>query len=129
MKPFVFKLVFILILQLGFLCSCSIVPAFDSQKGTADTVLVLKNGNLIDGTGTPPVSDSLIMIESGRISKVGKIGELKIPSGAETIDLKGATILPGFINTHVHAAYSEVAPELASVRGHNRAGFKSFFRQ
>ena len=74
---------------------------------TSDEVLALVNGTLIDGTGAAPMRDAAVVIHKGRIAAVGVRAQVKIPSEAETIDVQGATILPGFINTHVHQGYSE----------------------
>lgn len=64
--------------------------------------IALVGGLLIDGTGSEPVPDSTLVIEGCRIVSVGPTGEVDIPEGADVIQLEGATILPGFIDTHVH---------------------------
>lgn len=69
--------------------------------------LVLVNGTLIDGTGSDPISDAVLIIQGGRILAVGSKEEVKIPRGTNVIDLEGATILPGFINAHVHFAFDD----------------------
>lgn len=68
--------------------------------------LALINGILIDGTGADPVFDGAIVIQNGRIAAVGATSEVYIPDDAKVIDVKGAAILPGFINAHVHNGYS-----------------------
>jgi len=68
----------------------------------AEKALVVQGGRLIDGTGRPPVEDSVIVIQAGRFQAMGRSGEVSIPAGAETIDVKGKTVLPGFIDGHGH---------------------------
>ena len=68
----------------------------------SETVLVLQGGRLIDGTGRPPIDNSIIVIEAGRFKAVGRSGELPVPPGAQVIDVSGKTILPGFIDGHGH---------------------------
>src|ERR1043165_6950945 len=68
----------------------------------AENTLLIKGGKLIDGTGRPPVENSIIVIESGRFRAVGGSGEVAIPAGAEVIDVAGKTVLPGFIDGHGH---------------------------
>jgi len=68
----------------------------------AEKILVVRGGKLIDGTGRPPVENSIIVIESGRFRAVGGSGEVAIPAGAEVIDVAGKTVLPGFIDGHGH---------------------------
>jgi imidazolonepropionase-like amidohydrolase len=64
--------------------------------------LVLKNGNLIDGTGKV-VKDAVVVMERNTISAVGKAGTVKIPEGdVETIDVRGKTIMPGLMDLHDH---------------------------
>ncbi|MGH7824532.1 MAG: amidohydrolase family protein [Candidatus Binatia bacterium] len=68
----------------------------------ADKVLVVQGGKLIDGTGRPPVENSVIVIQAGKFHAVGRSGEVSIPAGAQVIDVKGKTVLPGFIDGHGH---------------------------
>jgi len=70
-------------------------------------VIALTNGLLIDGTGNEPIQDAIVLIQGERILKIGKRGEIAIPSNARVYDVNGATILPGFINAHVHKAYDK----------------------
>jgi imidazolonepropionase-like amidohydrolase len=68
----------------------------------ADEILVMQGGRLIDGTGQPPIENSVIVIRAGRFQAVGRSGEVSIPADAQVIDAKGKTILPGFIDGHGH---------------------------
>jgi len=68
----------------------------------AEKALVVQGGRLIDGTGRPPIENSVIVIQAGRFQAVGKSGEVSIPAGAEVIDVRGKTVLPGFIDGHGH---------------------------
>lgn len=43
-----------------------------------------------------------IVIENNRIAAVGPEGEVDIPAGAETVDVSGRTIVPGYIDAHAH---------------------------
>ncbi|HEX4989008.1 MAG TPA: amidohydrolase family protein [Candidatus Binatia bacterium] len=64
--------------------------------------IAIVGGTLIDGTGRAAVTDSVVIISEGRFQEVGKHGEVTIPQGAEMIDAKGKTILPGLIDGHCH---------------------------
>lgn len=84
----------------------------EPQPATAATpdgteTLALVNGTLIDGTGAAPLADAVVVIRDQRIVAVGARATVPIPTGAQVIDVRGATILPGFFNTHVHRGYSE----------------------
>ena len=79
----------------GLLLSASTVAA-------QEPVLVLQGGTLIDGTGRPPITDSVILVEGNRIKAVGRRGQVKVPAGATVIQTTGRTILPGLVDMHLH---------------------------
>jgi imidazolonepropionase-like amidohydrolase len=60
-------------------------------------------GTLVDGTGADPVPDAALVIREQRIVAVGP--RAGAPANAQTVAVPQTTILPGFINTHVHNAY------------------------
>lgn len=62
----------------------------------------LKGATIFDGTGKTMVSNSLIIIEAGKISYVGPDDSRKIPPGTEVVSLEGKTIIPGLIDAHIH---------------------------
>lgn len=64
--------------------------------------LVLKGARLIDGTGRPPVENSVLVIEGSTIRAAGRSGAVPIPKGAEIRDMRGKTIMPALINLHAH---------------------------
>lgn len=92
-----------LLLSLALLIGSCSAPTDQAYQDT----LVLVNGTLIDGTGTEPIPDAVLMMQGNTITAVGAAKEAKIPRGAKVIDVDGATILPGFINAHVHFAFDE----------------------
>ncbi len=61
---------------------------------TADAMVDVITGKL--------VRNPLVIIKDDTIIGVGTQGKLKIPSGADHIDLSGQTIMPGFMDMHVH---------------------------
>jgi imidazolonepropionase-like amidohydrolase len=64
--------------------------------------LVLENVRVIDGTGSPPIERARIVIEGGRIARIGPPSTVIAPPQAETVDLSGQTIVPGLIDLHFH---------------------------
>ena len=69
---------------------------------SAQETLALVGGRLIDGFGGAPLEDSVVLIEGDTISRVGRVGELAVPAGAEVISTEGMTVLPGLWDMHVH---------------------------
>jgi imidazolonepropionase-like amidohydrolase len=62
----------------------------------------LVGGTLIDGLGSKPIRNSVVIIEGERIKAVGQIGMIEIPGNAEIISTEGMTVLPGLWDMHVH---------------------------
>src|SRR5678815_3831064 len=68
---------------------------------------VLKNFNLIDGTGRELVEDAVIAISAGKIYYAGPVSGWKEADGKSlVVDLHGAYVLPGLIDAHVHLSGS-----------------------
>lgn len=74
--------------------------------GDARSCLVLL-GTVIDGTGAAALPNAALVIQGERVIAVGPRNGMSIPAQVQVIELGGATILPGFINAHVHNAYKE----------------------
>ena len=90
---------------LALLVLAALLVACSLMRGPATQTLALVNGTLIDGTGADPLPDAALVIREGRILAVGARATVAIPKRTKVIDLRGATILPGFFNAHVHQAY------------------------
>ena len=73
--------------------------------------LLVKNGTLIDGSGSKAVPNSLIAIEGNRISHLGPAGAAMRPETADdiVIDAAGKFILPGLIDAHCHISLHQGA--------------------
>jgi N-acyl-D-aspartate/D-glutamate deacylase len=63
----------------------------------SDLDLVIRNGTVIDGTGSAPF-EADIGTADGKIVVIGKIAQ----SGAEEIDARGKIVTPGFVDIHTH---------------------------
>ncbi len=67
---------------------------------------------LVDGTDHPPVTDSVVIIRSGRIAAIGKRGEFPIPHGMKVVDATGQTLMPGLWEMHTHFSGAEFGARL-----------------
>ena len=59
--------------------------------------LVIRNGNIVDGSGKKPFLGD-IAIDEGKITKVGEV----INSGKKEIDANGNLVSPGWVDIHTH---------------------------
>jgi len=76
------------------------------------SVIVIVGANLIDGRGGPVIPDSIVVIEGDRIAAVGERRWMRVPAGAEIVDAKGLTLVPGLIDSHFHIDGDDPLPAL-----------------
>jgi imidazolonepropionase-like amidohydrolase len=74
------------------------------------TRLVLQGGSVFDGSGSAPAAADVV-IDDGRIVAVGPGLD-----GDEAVDCSGHTVLPGFIDSHVHFLVSGQLDPMYSIR-------------
>lgn len=89
-----------------------------AASAPASTTIVLKAAHVFDATGTTLRDGASIVVTDGKIVSVGNG---PAPAGAQVIDLGDATLLPGFIDAHVH-----LTDELQS--DYYKAFYKDMFR-
>jgi imidazolonepropionase-like amidohydrolase len=90
---------------------------------SGEAITALKCGTLIDVDKGEILTDVVVLVESGRIRDVGK--GLKIPEGANVVDLSGATVLPGMIDLHCHILGSPEFDAGGSAAGKTLVGVKN----
>jgi imidazolonepropionase-like amidohydrolase len=75
-----------------------------AQQPAPPRTFVIRAAHLIDGRSDLVQNDVAVVVQGERIVAVGRQADIssKIPSGAQIIDLGGATILPGLIDNHTH---------------------------
>ncbi len=78
---------------------------------------LIRDVQLIDGTGAAPVAGQSVVIEGSKVSWIGPTQSAPAFTPARVIDGGGRTLLPGLINAHVHLC-NDGAPDLfAQVMG------------
>ncbi len=68
----------------------------------APRVIAVRAGRLFDSKTGQMLTSQVVLLAGERITEVGAEGQVKIPVGAEVIDLRQATVLPGLIDAHTH---------------------------
>ena len=75
--------------------------ASGQSPASPDRWIAVRAGRLFDGINKL-ATNQVVLIHGDRISEVGSAESIKIPNGAEIVDLSQATVLPGLIDTHTH---------------------------
>ncbi|GAB3720304.1 metal-dependent hydrolase family protein [Nocardiopsis oceani] len=74
---------------------------------SAERTLVVRDGTVVDGTGSGPREHWTVVARDGRIDWVGPADRAPHVSGPHrVVDAAGSTVLPGFVDTHVHLTMS-----------------------
>lgn len=95
---------------------CMVCPRAGAQtpSQTKARPVVLKGARLIDGTGRPPVENSVLVIQGSQIVAAGKAGAVSIPKDAAVQDVTGKTIMPALIDLHGHLGLSNNGADSAA---------------
>src|SRR6202047_2078157 len=81
------------------LFACSLANA---QTPSPDHWVAIRAGRLFDTKSAKLVSNQVVLIHGDRITEVGPAERVKVPAGAEVVDLSQATVVPGLIDAHTH---------------------------
>ena len=73
-----------------------------AAAGVAAESRVLFCGQLLDVSNQKVLEDQAVVVEGERVVTVAPANRTRVPDGAETIDLRGYTCLPGLIDAHTH---------------------------
>jgi predicted amidohydrolase len=75
--------------------------------------ILLKNGTLIDGTGSAPIHNVVIEVVNGRFGTIAQYDEdnRTLNGNVKEIDLEGLVILPGLIHAHAHTSFKYLQNE------------------
>ncbi|HEX6260203.1 MAG TPA: hypothetical protein VFZ51_06085, partial [Woeseiaceae bacterium] len=98
------------------------IPRRDEGEGPFER-LILRGVNLIDGTGAPTRGPVDIVVEDDRIVAIQSVGAPSLAidpddrpalNGGRELDLHGAYVMPGFIDTHLHLHHMESGQKVPS---------------
>lgn len=90
-------------IALALLCLSALAAGTALAQGGASD-LAITNARIVDGTGRVVDSGSVI-IRAGRIESVA--ASPRVPRGFERLDVRGRTVMPGFIDAHRHIVRGE----------------------
>src|SRR5438270_1036834 len=94
----------LLLLVSVFITCLAQTPQSDRQQfvRVEAAAIALTHVRVIDGTGAAPLEDQTIVIADGKIQSIAPTASAKIQSGAQILDLKGYSVLPGLVGMHDH---------------------------
>ena len=69
--------------------------------------LLIHNATLLDGTGAEPRPGVSVLVEDGRIARIGAASGFPREAEARVIDAQGRFLLPGLTDAHVHFGLTE----------------------
>ncbi len=74
----------------------------EASRDIPEGTVALRGARVITMDGDKIIETADLVVTDNRIAAVGERGTVEIPDGAETIDVSGHTIIPGFVDTHAH---------------------------
>jgi len=84
---------------LGF-ALCFLCLSAAAQQSAPSKIIALRASRMLDVKSGSMMHDAVVLIQGEKITAAG--ASLKIPAGAEVVDLGNATLLPGLIDCHTH---------------------------
>src|SRR5258705_244781 len=86
--------------------------AHDEPQAAGPTKLVIRNiGLMLSGALEKPILDAdAIVAENGKITAIGRAGDVNADGATTLIDANGTTVTPGLIDSHVHPVAGDWTP-------------------
>jgi imidazolonepropionase-like amidohydrolase len=104
---------------------CSLLAAATPAAQSPSHATLVRADRLLDPRTGNVLSPAAVLIEDGKIKDVGPPPRVQaqVRSGAATIDLGNATLLPGLIDAHTHLLLNVVVPPEEEQQRHESAMF------
>lgn len=94
-----------LLMFVTFFSACLALHAAEAPR-----TVVIQGGKLLT-VSHGSIEDGVLVMADGKITAVGKAGEVKIPSGAQIVDAKGMTVYPGLIDPETNFGLTEISAD------------------
>ena len=77
------------------------------QRVANPKAMAIVGATALVGNDLAVTTDATVVITDGVIGAIGGRTNTEVPEGAEVFDARGATLIPGFIDAHVHVGFVE----------------------
>lgn len=73
-----------------------------TDRAHPDGLIALTGARIITMKGDEVIENGVVIVKNNRIQKVGSANVIRVPKEAHVVDVRGKTIVPGFVDTHAH---------------------------
>jgi imidazolonepropionase-like amidohydrolase len=85
----------------------SMAPEAQAPAPAAGAVLYEGARLIIGPAAVAPIEDGAFVVQNGRITAIGRRGQIQIPVGAARVNLTRKTVMPAMVNVHAHFGYEK----------------------
>lgn len=90
------------------MCGLGVAWGHDSIPGPRQVRPVAVVGGTVHTVSGPVIEGGVVVFDAGRITAVGRAGEVAVPAGAEVIDASGKHVYPGLIDAYTDLGLTEI---------------------
>src|SRR5204862_4685395 len=87
------------------------------SRADSPHMVAIVGATLVNGRGGPPITNSVVLVQSGSIVAAGARDSISIPPNAERFAAAGLTLLPGLMDSHFHIERDYELPGLYLAHG------------
>ena len=92
-------------LLLSLLVAVTWSASTGAQAPRPGGTVLYEGARLITSDGGAAIERSAFLVQNGRFTQVGRLGDVQAPVGATRVDLAGKTVIPALIDAHSHIGY------------------------